>query len=99
MTDDESKITTDHEQILEWVEKRDGRPAMVNGTQKKINQKGLLRINFPGYSEDNLEEISWNKFFKTFDEKDLVFLFQDTKPNGELSYFCKIVSKNEYLNI
>jgi anaerobic selenocysteine-containing dehydrogenase len=38
----------------------------------------VLRFDFPGYrGKDKLEPISWDEFFKKFDEKKLVFLYQD----------------------
>ena len=54
------------------------------------NDVGLLRIDFPGFSgKDSLEEISWDDFFKAFDENDLAFLYQDDKD----SKFNKFVSR------
>ena len=48
----EAKVTTDHDEIREWVEERGGHPAKVKGTE-------LLRIDYPGFSgEDSLTEIT-----------------------------------------
>lgn len=67
---------------------------MVKGTGKK-NDTGILRIDFPGYSgEDSLQEISWDDFFKKFDESKLEFLYQDMTSDGEMSRFNKFVSSN-----
>lgn len=87
-----SMTTTDHNKIKTWAEKRGARPSKVKGTGSK-NDPGLLRLNFPGYSESSLEDISWEEFFEKFDEKNLVFLYQEKKSNGELSNFFKFVSK------
>lgn len=95
MIDEEDKTTTNHDVIKNWVEERDAKPAIVIGTKTHTNRKGLLRISFPGYAEENVREISWEKFFQIFDERDLVFQFQETKRNGEPSYFCKITNKND----
>jgi len=89
-----SKVTTDHETIKRWVEERDGRPATVarTGTAK---EPGVLRIDFPGYGRaGSLQPISWDDFFKKFDEKNLAFLYQDRTAGGEISRFCKFVSKD-----
>ena len=84
----QSKSTTDHEEIREWVESRGGHPACVRGTGKK-GDTGLLRIDYPGYSgKETLQEISWDEFFEKFDENHLSFLYQD-KPN---SRFSKLVN-------
>src|SRR5438874_11401822 len=88
-----SKVTTDHNVIRKWAEERGGKPATVKGTETG-GEVGVLRINFPGYrGEDSLEEISWDEFFKKFDEKKLAFLYQDETSSGEQSRFFKLVSR------
>lgn len=88
-----SGVTTDHEKIRQWVEERGGRPACVRGTGGK-NDVGMLRIDFPGYSgEDTLQEISWDEFFRQFDENKLGFLHQDRLKSGAESRFFKLVSR------
>lgn len=89
-----SKTTTDHEEIKKWAEKRDGKPAVVESTSKNGKGGGLLRINFPGYDEDNLKEISWDEFFEIFDKNDLQFLYQEKSKDGQESRFFKFVSDN-----
>ena len=90
-----SKTTTNHDEIRKWVEARHGRPTRVKGTGSK-NDPGLLRIDFPGYSgEDRLEEISWEDFFKDFDDNSLAFLYQDETSGGEESRFNKLISRDE----
>jgi len=75
-TSSESKVTTDHEEIREWVEERGGRPARVKGTENKQGA-GLLRIDYPGYSgEGTLETITWEEFFEAFEKNNLAFLYQ-----------------------
>ncbi len=90
----QSKTTTDHNEIRKWVEDRGGHPATVAGTGDN-SDPGLLRIDFPGYSgKGRLEEISWDDFFKKFDEKNLAFLYQDQKKDGEESRFWKLVNQD-----
>jgi hypothetical protein len=79
--------TTDHEKIREWVEERGGKPTRVAGTDDKSGG-GILRIDF-GEPEDSLEEISWDEFFDTFEDRDLAFLYQDEKK----SRFFKFVRR------
>ena len=93
MPTSESKTTTDHSTIREWAEARDGKPAVVESTQDSKKGGGLLRINFPGYAEDNLKEISWREFFEIFDENDLQFLYQEQTKDGGESRFFKFVNK------
>ncbi len=90
----ETKTTTDHNEIRRWAEARGGKPATVKGTGSS-GDPGLLRIDFPGgKGEDTLQEISWDEFFKKFDEKNLAFLYQDRTASGEPSYFFKLVSRD-----
>ncbi len=90
----ESKTTTDHKTIQAWSEARGGKPATVKSTEKD-GEAGVLRIDFPGYSgAGSLEEISWDEFFKKFDEKKLAFLYQEHTSSGEESRFFKLVSRD-----
>lgn len=89
----ESKTTTDHEIIKRWVEARGGKPATVKNTAHE-GEAGLLRVDFPGYKGGGtLEPISWDEFFKKFDEKKLAFLYQDKTSSGEESRFFKLVNR------
>ena len=84
------QTTRDHETIRRWVEERGGHPAQVKRTSG--SGTGILRIDFPGYSgEVELEEISWDDFFRKFDEGNLAFLFQDKTASGQQSRFSKII--------
>ena len=94
MAQGESKTTENHTIIRKWAEARDGKPAIVKGTDESGKGGGLLRINFPGYAEDGLEEITWDDFFEIFDNNDLQFLYQEETKDGKESRFFKFVSKN-----
>ncbi|ACZ42634.1 conserved hypothetical protein [Thermobaculum terrenum ATCC BAA-798] len=89
----ESKTTTDHETIRRWVEERGGRPATVKGTEEG-DEAGVLRIDFPGYGDDEkLQPISWEEFFQKFEEKQLAFLYQEETSEGKESRFFKFVRR------
>ena len=85
--------TVDHDEIRTWAEDRGGRPSLV-GSTRGAEGEGVLRIDF-GMGEENLEEVSWDEFFRIFDENDLAFVYQDMTPEGEVSYFCKFVARAE----
>ena len=90
----ETKSTTDHEEIRQWVEERGGHPARVKDTESK-NSPGLLRIDYPGFSgSDSLEAISWDEFFTGFDEKNLAFIYQEKTKDGKTSRFSKLVDRS-----
>lgn len=82
-----SKTTTDKNTIKKWVEERDGKPAVVKSTQNNGQGGGLLRIQFSKDSDDELKEISWDEFFKTFEDNKLAFLYQDEKDGNESRFF------------
>lgn len=85
----EAKVTTDQEEIRQWVEDRGGHPARVKGTE-------VLRIDYPGFSgEERLEEITWDEFFKGFEENNLAFLYQEKTKDGKQSRFSKLVDRDE----
>ena len=87
-----SKRTTDHRTIRRWAEARGGVPVSVRGTGRG-EQAGVLRFDFEGYGAgpDELREISWDEFFRKFDQKNLEFLYQDKTRNGNESRFFKFV--------
>jgi hypothetical protein len=86
-----SNTTTDHEVIRKWVEKRGGKPAIVEGTENNDTGAGLLRIMFTEQSRDRLKEVDWDTFFQTFDDSHLEFLYQDKTKDGKESRFFKFV--------
>lgn len=89
----EAKTTTDLEVIKAWTEKRGGKPATVKGTAPE-HEAGMLRIEFPGRGADeNLESISWEDWYRKFEEKELAFLYQEETKDGKESRFFKLVSR------
>src|ERR1700712_4143018 len=86
-----AETTTDHKTIQRWVEARKGRPAVVAGTEGKDGE-GILRIEFR--HADNLEDIDWDEFFRTFHDRKLAFLHQDKTSDGRESRFFKFVRRD-----
>jgi hypothetical protein len=76
------------------VEERDGHPARVQGTAVE-GSSGVLLIDYPGYSStQTLEAISWDEFFKGFEENELAFLYEDEKKAGIQSRFSKLINRD-----
>jgi hypothetical protein len=74
-----SHTTTDHDEIRQWAEERQGKPACVIGTGEP-GEVGLLRIDFPGGDKKDgeiLQRISWDEWFDKFDDENLAFIFQE----------------------
>ena len=88
----DAKKLTDHDQIREWAEARGGRPSAVRRTEGKGEGVGVLRFDF-GSPEEELEEISWDSFFETFEQKKLALLVQEETAGGDTSRFFKFVER------
>ena len=87
----QSLVTRNHEVIKQWAEARDAVPATVPGTEHG-DHLGVLRFNFPGYGGDSLEEVSWEDWFNTFDDRRLVMIYQEHLKNGNQSNFFRFDS-------
>ncbi len=88
-----TKRTDDHDTIRKWAEERNARPSRVKDTGGN-GDPGILRLDFPDYSgEGELEAISWEEFFRKFDESGLDFIYQERTESGELSNFNKLVNR------
>ena len=84
------KKTTDHDEIRQWAESRNARPACVVGEQ------GLIRLDYPGYDGIGpLEPISWDAFFEKFDEEGLALAYPDSPPDGRHGS-VKLVRRDGY---
>jgi hypothetical protein len=93
MSSSSSNTTRDHEEIRRWAESRKAVPCEVAGTERG-NEPGILRFEFPSarnHNDDKLKEISWEDFFKKFDENNLELLYQETTADGERSNFNKLI--------
>lgn len=87
-----SLATTHHEVIRQWAEARGGRPATVDGTEHG-NHLGVLRIDFQE-DTDGLRRVSWEQWFRTFDERQLNFVYQEQRKDGNQSTFFILESPN-----
>jgi hypothetical protein len=76
--------TRDHDTIRRWAETRGAKPVRVKDT-------GVIELDFPGYSGgDRFEEISWDDWFKVFDDRNLELQYQETTKDGEQSNFNRL---------
>jgi hypothetical protein len=78
--------TRNHDVIKQWAETRKATPATVPGTEHD-GRPGVLRFDFPGYGGQDLQKIDWDRWFETFDTRQLVFVYQEHKSNGNESNF------------
>ena len=87
----QATVTTDHDTIRRWAEKRGGHPATVKATAAK-KEAGILRLDFEP-KDEGLAEVSWDDFFRKFDDEKLAFLHQDKTADGKVSRFHKFVDR------
>lgn len=88
------RITTyDHEEIKDWVEKREGTPVLVK-VEKSEGVVTNLSVDFEKPIEKDVlkkEPISWDTFFEIFESKMLAFQYE-VGEDKEID--CKIVGRN-----
>jgi hypothetical protein len=87
--------TRSHDVIRHWAGARDAKPATVPGTEHE-RRPGVLRFVFAGQGasedSDRLAPISWEEWLKTFDARELVFLFQERQADSSQSNFFRFDS-------
>src|SRR3954471_17882503 len=86
-------VTRDHDVIRAWADARGAVPATAGGRSSGQRPR-VLRLNFPGYGGDNLEEVSWDDWFATFDERDLDAVYQEHTSDGRPSNFFRLVRED-----
>jgi hypothetical protein len=86
------RVTTNHEEIRQWVEDRGGRPVLLH--LSGISSSPSLSIIFSDSpSPTSSEELTWDDFFSKFDEQKLAFLYQDFTSDGAKSKFAKFITQ------
>jgi hypothetical protein len=91
-----SYTTTDPDVIRAWAEARGGVPAAVDTTGDEPDHEpdaGLLRIEFRD-DGGTLDEVDWEPFFRTFEDRKLAFVYQEKTSDGSVSRFNKFVSRD-----
>jgi hemerythrin superfamily protein len=79
--------TRNPEVIRRWAEERKATPATTPGGDTEHPR--VLRFDFPDYDRD-LQEISWDAWLSTFEDRDLVFLYQEHMKAGNQSNFFRL---------
>jgi hypothetical protein len=92
-SDTASKMTTDHDAIRKWAERRGGHPTSVTGTEHGKEAAGVLRLDF-GVKDEKLHAVDWDAFFDKFEESKLAFLYQDKTSDGKMSRFHKFIHRH-----
>ncbi len=75
--------------IRAWANARGAEPATIEGADPQ--RPRVLRLDFPGYDE-GLQHIEWESWQRVFEERELVFLFQENLKSGRQSNFFRLDS-------
>lgn len=76
------KVTANHDEIRAWAEKHRGRPEAIDDRRAGADRVGI-RLDFPGSYGDAAisprvrRRISWEEFFKRFDELGYAFSYHE----------------------
>ncbi|HET7620855.1 MAG TPA: hypothetical protein VFK39_03040 [Gemmatimonadaceae bacterium] len=89
----ETLATRSHDVIRHWAEERKASPATVEGTEHH-GEPGVLRFDFGGHDDSRLKHVDWDQWFAPFDERDLVFVFQEHRADGSQSNFFHLDNPN-----
>lgn len=85
--DGQTLATRNHDVIRRWAETRRAVPVTVPGTEHG-GRPGALRMDFPGGSGRNrLQQVDWDSWFESFDQGELVMVYQEKTSDGERSSF------------
>jgi hypothetical protein len=83
--------TRDPDVIRRWADARGAQPATV--ARRDGQRARTLRFDFPQNGKSSrLEPIDWEEWLRTFQERDLVFLFQEKRRDGSDSNFFRLDS-------
>jgi hemerythrin superfamily protein len=77
--------------IRQWADERNAVPATTPGGDTENPR--VLRFDFPGYDRE-LQQISWNAWLRTFEDRELVFLYQEHMKAGNQSNFFRLDNPN-----
>jgi hypothetical protein len=80
--------TRSPEVIRAWAEQRGAIPATVG--KDSDSDPRVLRFDFPGFGGRNLRHIDWDAWLRVFQDRNLVFIFQEHKRDGTLSNFFRL---------
>jgi hypothetical protein len=85
----QSLVTRNHDVIMRWAEERGARPATVARKSENARPR-VLRLDFPGYGGQDLEEIGWDEWFSVFDARGVSFIYQEKLKSGQQSNFFRL---------
>lgn len=86
------RTTRDHRKIRSWIERRGGAPALSSLTEPLERH---LDIDFSPGQGGEIKSVTWEEFFRRFDEGKLIFVYEETTESGHPSRFFQFVSAED----
>jgi hypothetical protein len=84
--------TRSPEVIRDWAQRREAEPV-TTGRADEDGRPRTLRMAFrEGKDNSRLRPVAWEDWFRTFQERELVFLYQETRRDGSDSNFFRLDS-------
>lgn len=93
--DGQTLATRSREVVEDWARRRNAEPAAA--TRGDDGRARVLRFDFQGGPDKGgreLEHISWDEWWQTFEDRGLVFVYQEKKSDGNDSNFFILDSPN-----
>ncbi len=84
-------VTTNHDTIIQWVKKHDGRPVTDETTAHSIE---YLRLKFPSMDDhDGLSTVEWREWLDAFEAQELAFVYGNLDEDTDPSQVYKLVDR------
>ena len=94
------KATTNHNEIKRWIVNHGGSPAIFDDPQAKADLPSI-HVDFPGdrdaeYMQEAvvITKVSWEEFFKKFEEKKLAFIYEPDDKIEDITLAFKFVKRD-----
>ena len=71
--------------IRQWADQRSALPATTAGAAD--DRPSVLRFDFEGGADQDLQPIPWDEWFEVFDGRDLVFIYLEPGEGEEANTY------------
>lgn len=90
---DETRRTTDHGTIRNWLESNDLAVARTAETDR--SRSGGLTVVTEGRTDDSIKEVTWDEFFETFEDEGLAFVYRTETMGPEKQLYYEFVPRDD----
>jgi hypothetical protein len=85
-----AKTTTNHDEVREFIEFLNGKPAAVRGTSDASGQ-AVLQIDL--MNDNSLDHLGWDEFFQLFDKNNLALRYVEPNNDGKIPQMFEFVQR------